>query len=300
MRAARASEMGACANVFRHAVNDLARRTGSPVAPRDLKVIARRLGHLRKTDPGGFQVALKNGRVVAFASTILRERIRFLSMFWMLPSLQSKGAGQALLQRAFEGVHEPPGTIRCVYASFDHRAQRLYTKFGMVPRSLIYGLGADKVTLPKPPEVPVELVQLGEPGQITPPALAIAAAMDRRVRGCRRDADIAFTLAEKGTRFFEAREEGATVGYVVVMGDGGIGPGGVIDRRYNEGLTWSALAVAQEMEPKRIRMQVAGLNHEALETAFRAGLKTSFMGAWMTQREFGHLDCYFATGGDIF
>jgi GNAT superfamily N-acetyltransferase len=300
MRAARASEMEGCARVFMHAVNDLSRRTGTPVAPRNLMLTAHRLGHLRKTDPNGFQVALKDGRVVAFASTILREKIRFLSMFWMLPSLQSKGVGEALLRRAFDGVEEPPGTIRCVYASFDHRAQRLYNKFGMVPRSVIYGLGAEKVELPKPPLLPVELVQVGKPGEVTREALAIAAALDRRVRGCRRDADIAFTLAEKGTRFFEAQEDGATVGYTMVMADGMVGPGGVIDRRYNEGLAWSGLAVAQDMEPKRIRMQMAGLNHEALETAFRAGMKISFMGAWMTQREFGHLDCYLATAGDIF
>ncbi len=289
-----------CARVFVHAVNDLSRRQGVAVGPRKPKLIAARLNHLRRTDPKGFQVALQGGRVVAFASTILREKVHFLSMFWMLPSLQSKGTGQELLRRAFDGVKAPPGTVRCVYASFDHRAQRLYTKFGMVPRSLVYGMGAEKITLPKPPAVPVELVQVGAPGEITREALAIAAAVDRRVRGCRRDADIAFTLAEKGTRFFEAREDGAPVGYVMAQGDGMVGPGGVIDKRYNEGLAWSALAAAQDMGPKKIRMQVTGLNHEGLETAFRAGLRTTFMGAWMTQREFGHMECYFATAGDIF
>jgi GNAT superfamily N-acetyltransferase len=300
MRRARADEMYACAQVFVRAVNDLSRRQGVPVAPRKPKRIAARLGHLRRTDPGGFQVAVKDGRVVAFASTILREKIHFLSMFWMLPSLQSKGVGQALLKRAFDGVEEPPGTIRCVYASFDHRAQRLYLKFGMVPRSVVYGLGADSITLPKPPSIPVELVQVGEPGQITREALAIAAALDGRVRGCRRDADIAFTLSEKGTRFFEAQEDGAPVGYIMVTGSGMVGPGGTIHRRYNEGLAWSALAAAQDQSPKEIRMQLTGLNIDAVNTAFRAGLRIVFMGAWMTQREFGKLDCYFATAGDIF
>lgn len=300
MRRAKASEMYACAQVFVRAVNDLSRRQGVPVAPRKPKLIAARLDHLRRTDPDGFQVALRGGRVVAFASTILRDHIHFLSMFWMLPSLQDKGVGQTLLGRAFNEVKAPPGTIRCVYASFDHRAQRLYLKFGMVPRSVVYGLGADSITVPKPPLQPVQLMQVGRPGEVTREALALAAAVDRRVRGCRRDADIAFTLAEKGTRFFEAREGKATVGYIVVQGDGMVGPGGVIDRRYCEGLAWSGLAAAADMQPKKIRMQVAGLNIEALDTALRAGLKITFMGAWMTQREFGKLDCYFATAGDIF
>jgi len=299
-RPAKAGEMEPCARVFVRAVNDLSRRKGSPVVPRNARQIALRLGHLRRTDPQGFQVAVKRGRVVAFASTILRENIHFLSMFWMLPSLQSRGVGQELLARAFAGVKEPPGAIRCVYASFDHRAQRLYVKFGMAPRSVIYGLGAETVELPPAPLVPVELRQLGEPGKVTPEALAIAAAVDRRVRGCRRDADIAFEISQPGARFFEAREDGETVGYLRVAGDGMVGPGGVIDKRYNEGLAWAGLRAASDLGAEKVRMQVAGLNIEALETAFRAGLKISFMGAWMSERPFGKLECYFATAGDIF
>lgn len=292
--------MEACARVFVRAVDDLARRTGSPVVPRKPKLIAARLGHLRRTDPKGFQVALERGRVVAFASTILRENIHFLSMFWMLPSLQSRGIGQALLSRAFAGNQEPPGTVRCVYASFDHRAQRLYVKFGMAARSVVYALGGQAVKLPPAPLVPVELRQVGEPGEVTKEALAIAAAVDRRVRGCRRDADIAFEQSQEGARFFEAMERGETVGYIRVTADGKIGPGGVIDRRYNEGLAWAALRAACEFAPDEIRMQVTGLNIEALDLAFRAGLKIVFMGAWMSERPFGKLECYFATAGDIF
>ena len=292
--------MYGAAQVFAHAVRDLRRRTAIPPSPLNLKLVAHRLSHLRRTDPRGFHVATRNGRIAAFASTILREKVHFLSMFWALPSLQSHGVGQQLLHRAFEAPRPAPGATRCVYASFDFRAQRLYTKFGMVPRTMIYGLGSSAIELPKPPLTPVELVQVGRPGEVTPEALALAAAIDRRVRGCRRDADIRFTLSEKGTRFFEAQEDGDAVGYVMVMADGMVGPGGVIDRRYNEGLAWSALAAVKDLKPKRMRMQVAGLNHEALELAFRAGMRVTFMGAWMSEREVGKLECYFATAGDIF
>jgi hypothetical protein len=257
---------------------------------------------LRRTDPPGFHVAVRGGRVVAFASTILRENIHFLSMFWANPSLQDKGVGQQLLSRAFNEPEEPPGTIRCVYASLDRRAQRLYLRLGMIPRSMVYGLGVPgkELRLPAPPELPVELVQIGKVGEVSKRALAVAAAVDRRVRGCRRDADQAFTISYQHARFFEAREGGAPVGYIVVDKDGGIGPGGVIDPRYTEGLAWSALAVAHDQRPKRVTMQMTGLNIGGLQTAFGAGLKITFMGAWMTQREFGKLGCYFATYGDIF
>jgi ribosomal protein S18 acetylase RimI-like enzyme len=275
---------------------------GSAVAPRKPKLIAARLDHLRRTTPEGFYVAVKGGRVAAFATTILRDNIHFLAMFWANPSLQSKGVGQQLLQKAFNGPKEPPGAIRCVYASLDKRAQRLYMKFGMVPRSLVYGLAAPgkDLILPKPPERPVDLVQIGRPGEVTKRALAVAAALDKRVRGCRRDVDIAFTIDFQRARFFEAREDGEPVGYIVVDKDGAIGPGAAVDPRYVEGICWAALAVALDQAPKRVTMQVAGLNMEALRTAFAAGLKISFMGAWMTQREFGKLDRYMATHGDIF
>jgi GNAT superfamily N-acetyltransferase len=301
-RAARTSDMRPAAGVFVRAVNDLTRRLGERVAPRRPKIIAARLDHLRRSSPGGFHVAVKGGRVVAFASTILREDIHFLAMFWANPALQDKGVGQQLLARAFNTPDEPPGTIRCVYASLDRRAQRLYMKFGMAPRSLVYGLavpGKD-LHLPPPPERPVELVQIGKPGEVSKQALAVAAAVDRRVRGCRRDPDQKFIIKFQHARFFEAREDGAPVGYIVVDKDGGVGPGGVIDPRYNEGLTWSGLAVAHDQRPKRVNMQLIGLNMGGLHTAFGAGLKITFMGAWMTQREFGKLGCYFATYGDIF
>jgi predicted N-acetyltransferase YhbS len=294
--------MAPCAAVFVRAVNDLTRRMGGTVVPRHPKVIAGRLDHLRRSTPAGFHVAQRDGRVVAFASTILREHIHFLSMFWANPSLQGKGIGHELLARAFDGPRAPPGTIRCVFASLDRRAQRLYLKYGMVPRSMIYGLASPgaQLHLPPPPDRPVDLAQVGMPGEVTPRALAVAAAVDRRVRGCRRDVDLAFTIAYQGARFFEAREDGETVGYVVVDKDGAVGPGGAIDARYVGGLAWAALAVAHDQHSKRVTMQVTGLNMEALRLAFSAGLKITFSGAWMTQREFGKFDCYLATAGDIF
>jgi ribosomal protein S18 acetylase RimI-like enzyme len=302
IRRARAEDMLACAWVFVRAVNDLSRRQGQPVARRHPKVTAARLDHLRRTTPRGFYVALRGGRVAAFASTILREEVHFLSMFWSLPALQSQGVGHRLLERAFRGPNAPPGAVRCVYASLDRRAQALYNKFGMVPRSLVYGLSAPtrEAHLPPPPERPVELGQVGPTGKVTPRALALGAALDRRVRGCRRDDDLAFTITSQKARFFEAREDGAPVGYIMVDKDGTIGPGGVIDPRYTEGLLWSALAVALDQRTQRVSMQVTGLNREALLTAFSAGLKIGFMGAWMTQREFGKFDRYIAAYGDIF
>lgn len=293
--------MRACASVFHDSLEDLSRRMGTEVHKRDPEVIARRLGYLRSTDPKGFQVAARGKRVVAFASTILREDVHYLSMFWARPSVQGKGVGRTLLNRAFNRPDPPATAVRCVMASLDERAQSLYLKAGMVPRGLVYGMARDG-TPPKlaPPELPVELSQIGEPGEVTKSAIALAAAVDRKVRGCRRDTDIAFTLNQEGARFFEARDDGDAVGYVILTPDGMVGPGGVIEPRFTEGLAWAGLQAQRALGPKRTALQVVGDNDGAMRSAFAAGLRITFPAVWMTQREFGRFDRYFATAGDIF
>src|SRR5262249_12955091 len=115
-RQARSTDMMGCARVFLASARDLSRRQGGgpPRArPRDLTPPLR---HVQRTDPTGFQVAVKRGRVVAFASTILRGNTHFLSMFWALPGLQNRGVGRRVLARAFAEPRPPKSAVRCVYA----------------------------------------------------------------------------------------------------------------------------------------------------------------------------------------
>src|SRR5262245_30562623 len=89
-RQARRGDMLGCARGSVRASRDLARRQGKRPPGQRPADIAKSLAHLQRTDPRGFQVALKGRRVVAFASTILRGDTHFLSMFWALPGLQGK------------------------------------------------------------------------------------------------------------------------------------------------------------------------------------------------------------------
>jgi hypothetical protein len=239
--------------------------------------------------------------VVAFGSTILREDVHYLAMLWTRPSLQGRGVGQRVMNRAFNRPDPPATAVRCVMASLDSRAQSLYYRAGMIPRGMVYGLARDGPGQRQPPpEHPVELLQVGEPGEVTPPALALAAAIDRKVRGCRRDSDIAFTLGQEGARFFEVLDEGDVVGYTILMPDGMVGPGGVIDPRFTEGLAWSAIEAQRSLGTPRVAMQVVSDNDGAMRVALAAGLKIMFPAVWMTQRPFGKFDRYFTTAGDIF
>ena len=295
-RQARPADLLGCARVFVRSSRDLARRQGvkaPPTKPRDLVAP---LAHVRSTDPKGFQVAVQRGRVVAFASTILRGNTHFLSMFWALPGLQGRGVGRRVLARAFEEPRPPRAAVRCVYASLDTRAQMLYLKFGMLPRGMFYLLKGVPKPSPRPGRA-VELEQIGATEKLTPRMLAIAARFDRNFRAARRDADIRYLMSLPGARFFAARAGRAILGYAILNQKGRVGPAGVKDARYSAGLAWALKERARAMKVKDMFIVVPGVNSGALDTFFRAGLKSEFFGAWMAAKPIGRFEGYLLAGG---
>lgn len=295
-RRARPEEMLACARVFLTSATDLARRQGSTPPEIRARDMARSLTHLQKTDPRGFHVAVRRGRVVAFVSTILRGKTHFLSMFWALPSIQSRGVGRRLLTRAFTEPRPPASAIRCVYASLDPRAQALYVKFGMLPRGMFYALqGAPKATA-RPKRV-VELVPVGDPGTTSRQMLSVAARFDPVVRGSRRDADIGFVTSLPGARFFLVRARGKTLGYAVLTEKGRVGPACVTDPPYGPALAWAIKEKARELGAENISVVVPGVNAGALDIFWRSGLRVVFQGAWMATKPVGSFESYLLAGG---
>ena len=295
-RQARATDVPACASVFVRSAADLARRHGETLSELRARDMVPPLEHLQNTDPKGFQVAVRDGRVVAFASTILRGNTHFLSLFFALPSLQGKGVGRRLLQRAFEAPRPPASAVRCVFASLDMRAQTLYLKFGMLPRGMFYVLKGDPKRSPRP-ERSVELVPLGEAGKVTREMLAVAARFDRVARGTRRDADLRYLMSLPGAQFFLARAGRRTIGYAVINEKGRIGPAFVSDPRYSAGLAWALKEAARGMGVETVNIIVPGVNSGALDVFMKAGLRTVFFGAWMSAKPVGSFESYLLGGG---
>lgn len=296
LRAARPDEMLGCARVSVRSGRDLARRQGTPPSPMRPRDVAPALAHLQRTDPAGFQVAVQDGRIVAFASTILRGRTQFLSMFWALPAVQNRGVGRRLLQRAFEHPRPPAGVVRCVFASLDQRAQALYLKFGMRPRGMFYLVKGRPRRSPRP-DPGVDLVQVGEAGRTSREMLAIAARYDVALRGARRDPDIRYVMTLPGARFFVARAGRATVGYAIANEKGRVGPVGVLDARYSAGLAWAVKEAVRGLGAQDMIAIVPGVNAGALDTLFRAGFRTEFFGAWMSSEPIGAFEGYLLAGG---
>jgi len=298
IRPARPRDLVVCARLCLASLRDLSRRQGlrPPSSPaRDLLPFLR---HALATDPDGFHVAVVKGRIVCYAITILRGKTHFLAQFFALPGMQSRGVGRPVLTRAFEAPRPPRGTVRCVVASLDLRAQALYAKFGMLPRTILYHVEGKPT---KSTVGGVELRQVGPTGSSTKRARDLAARFDRPLREARRDVDQRhFLMAVKGTRFFEARADRKTVGYVVIHGNGAIGPGGVLDPSLSAALMSAAIAKAHENGMKHVSAWIPGLNAGALTAAFGAGLKVEFLTAWMAAKDIVRLDSYLPSGGVLF
>jgi GNAT superfamily N-acetyltransferase len=295
-RQARRNDMLSCARVFLRSARDLARRQGTTPPPSRATDVAPALAHLQRTEPRGFHVAVKDGRVVAFAATIVRGNTHFLSMFWALPALQSRGVGRRVLTRAFEGPRPPASVVRCVFASLDPRAQVLYLKFGMQPRGMFYLLKGAPTASPRPKHA-VELEQVGRPGRTSARMLTLAARFDRNFRGARRDADIRFVMSLPGARFFIVRARKKIIGYAIVNEKGRVGPAGVTDPRYSAGLAWAIKEAARGLKARELFVVVPGTNAGALSAFFESGLKTEFYGAWMSAKPVGSFDGYLLAGG---
>ena len=110
-RPAGPTDLAACAEIWRAAINDYIGRLGQADIPPETHPVTRLFTHLQATDPERFIVAsvpqehrragdaAEGERIVAFGSAIVRERIWYLSMLFVLPEFQGAGLGRDLLAR---------------------------------------------------------------------------------------------------------------------------------------------------------------------------------------------------------
>ena len=125
------------------ASNDLMVRRGRPAArPPDTPVASDARAGLA-SDPDGYFCAVEDGQIRGMVSALVRGRVWYLSMLFVLPGNQGRGLGRALLERALSYGQAHGVEIRCTWATLDPRAQARYVMAGMAPRWPIYRLDGD-------------------------------------------------------------------------------------------------------------------------------------------------------------
>jgi GNAT superfamily N-acetyltransferase len=220
-RRAVAADADAIFAVFARSLADRLRRTGLPEADNpwtDVAAQRERLrplfAHLAATAERCW-VAEQGGNLVGYARATVRDGLRELTEFFVLPAAQGRGVGRELLARAFPD----DGSRRSVIATTDPRALARYLQTGVAARGLAYWIhGA-----PRPLDVPTDLaIDPLPPGE----APAVLAAIDRAVLGFSRDADHAFLTGDRSC--WVCRRGDRAVGYAYVGADA-VGPAAVLD-----------------------------------------------------------------------
>lgn len=234
-------ELEACAHVWRHAIDDYIGRIGQPALPEDVAPLVRLYRHLRATDPDRFVAAVRDGPegddIVGFGAAVVRERLWYLSMLFVLPGRQGAGVGRALLDRI--GPRAGDG-VTCRSTATDSAqpiSNALYGSMGIVPRLPLLNL----VGTPSSPHAfgglpagirPVAFDELagGPPGGDGHRRLVEAVDdLDREVLGVAHPLDHRWLRVEGRRGFLFIGPDGHVAGYGYGSDVGRIGPVGVRD-----------------------------------------------------------------------
>ncbi|MBI5536178.1 MAG: GNAT family N-acetyltransferase [Deltaproteobacteria bacterium] len=276
-------EIDAAVELFLDTLGDLTTRKGLPrpsLTPQDMTPVYR---HILRT--GIFEIALVDGKMGAICNAVVRDRIWFLSGFWVRPSLQLHGIGKRLLTRVHaEGVRRGADTF-FTWSSIDFTAMATYMKFGMLPASQI-------LTFAGAPQA------LGAVGgyEVAELSDGTALELDEAVRGTRREVDHEFWKASAERR--EVVQGGRPVGFFYAR-SGVIGPAAWSDAEHADGVLREALAKAAE-QAEEVRLFCTGSNHAAIRMALATGMRLVNTSHLLMTRPFGKMDRYLPSGPSLF
>jgi hypothetical protein len=158
--------------------------------------------HHMTASEGESWLAEHDGEIVGYARSLLRDGVRNLTDFFVLPGQQTNGIGKTLLDRAFS----PQGVDgRVVISTTDAAAQVRYLKSGMVPRCPICDFQRPAEQVRFDTDLSIEQI-IG-----SPQTFDTLSRIDRTVVGYGRDADHAWLLGDRNGYVY--RRDGKPVGY---------------------------------------------------------------------------------------
>ncbi len=238
-RAARPDEIADCAEIWRTSINDYIVRLGQHEIPPDSNHVQRLFAHLQSTDGDRFVVATERAdggeRPIAFVSAIVRERLWYLSMLFVLPERQGAGVGRELLARVL------PKDADMARSTATDSAQpisnALYAGYGIVPRMPLLNL----VGLPERPGAFGALPSGVEPvsfddiaggsgdGRGHGDLVRAIDELDREIAGIAHPQDHRFLRTEGRRGWLYRGPDGRSIGYGYAGESGRLGPVAVRD-----------------------------------------------------------------------
>lgn len=234
-----------------------------------------------------FWVAESGGQVIGYARSILRDGMRELTEFFVLPGQQSSGVGRELLARAFprDGARH-----RSIVATLDSRALARYLKTGVYPRFPIYYFS-------RKPQAPALTTHLSfEPIDASSETLNVLAHLDTAVLGHRRDVDHVWLLHDRQGYLY--RRNGEPVGYGYVGHRNG--PFALLD----DGDFPAVLAHAENeaiRQGAEFGVEVPMINRAAVDYLLSRGYRMDqFVALFMCDAPFARFENYICTSPPFF
>ncbi len=201
------SDTRLCFEIFETSVDDLGRRTGGGANatagdPNAFETRRPLFDHLAATADQWWVAEEEGGRAIGYARSIMRDGIRELTEFFVLPDAQSGGVGRGLLERAFpaDGARH-----RAIVATIDPRAIARYLRAGLDGRVPLVGWEGVPRNERLATDLRRERIERGDP------PFDELAEVDRLILGFRRDEDHRW-LAEQRPGWIY-RRGAAAVGY---------------------------------------------------------------------------------------
>lgn len=211
-----------------------------------------------------FWVAERGDELVGYARSILRDDVRELTEFFVLPQAQTDGIGAQLLAHAM-----PPGARRTyIIATIDLRAQARYHKLGVYQVCSVFTFQrAPEPIAPPTHDSHNDLVIVS----ITSDHLPALAQIDLAVHGHRRDEDHTWLLSTRSGFLLLRRSRPVGYGYVSFHS----GPFALLDEADFPRVLAHAENVAAAQGLESFGVDVPMLNRTAIDYLFGRGFKLS-------------------------
>ena len=265
---------------------DLAVRRGRPARSLDEPVPSDARVALA-SDPDGYFCAIEDGRMRGMVSSLVRGRVWYLSMFFVLPDDQSQGLGRALLEHALAYGEARGAEVRSVWSSLDPRAHARYVMAGMAPRWPIYRLQGDGAAVARL-EAKVGLGRRERPLPCDP---GVAEKLTAEALGHDRADDLAHWRSDGSAAVAIARG-GEVAAFAYRRGER-IGPAAARDET---ALVQSVAAAAAASGTASVTLRVPGACASLLEALVSSGFRIQELAVFLASRPFGRPELYLPSG----
>jgi hypothetical protein len=216
-------------------------------------------------------------------SALVRGRVWYLSMFFVLPGDQGRGVGRALLERALAYGDARGTEVRCVWSSLDARAQARYVMAGMAPRWPIYRVEGDAAAVAR-------LKARAGLDAPVPCGPGVAEKLTAEVFGEDRAADLAYWRSGGGTAV--AIPRGGEIGAFAYRRGKQVGPAAGRDQT----ALLQAVAAAAASADGNVTMRVPGVCAPMLEALVASGFRIGELAVFLASRTFGRPELYLPSG----